>query len=117
LLPTNVEWSGGADLEILDIRAGILSKMNNLDAALADARKMLMLDKTYMPGYFRTGRILESIDKRKLALEVFERGVGYTSQTGADLRSICTKEAFAMLVKAMFGMTVAKNDMQNSSRT
>jgi len=38
---------------------------------------MLVLDKTYMPGYFRTGRILESMDKRELALEVFERGVRY----------------------------------------
>lgn len=80
--------NGGADLEILDIRAGIHSKMSNLDAALADARKMLVLDKTYVPGYLRTGRILESMDKRELALKIYERGIRYSSQSHARYSSL-----------------------------
>lgn len=64
--------NGGADLEILDIRAGTHIRMKNHDAALADARRMLVLDKTYVPGYLRTGRILELMDKSELALKIYE---------------------------------------------
>ena len=69
--------NGGADLEILDIRAGTHFKLKNLDDALADARRMLVLDKTHVPGYLRTGRILEAMEKSDLALKIYERGIRY----------------------------------------
>jgi len=80
--------NGGADLEILDIRAGTHSKMNNFDAALVDARRMLVLDKTYVPGYLRTGRILESMQKSELALKIYERGIRYANQSHTRYSSL-----------------------------
>jgi len=34
-VPTNVEWSGGVDLKILENRAGIHSNMNNLECSFS----------------------------------------------------------------------------------
>jgi len=41
--------NGGADLDILDTRAATHARLGQQEPALADARRMLILDKTYVP--------------------------------------------------------------------
>lgn len=65
-------------LRILDNRAAAKEKAGNelsLKGALADARQMIKLQKTYVNGYLRTGKILQLQGCHQNALNLYKYGL------------------------------------------
>lgn len=70
--------SPALQIQILDNRAAAQEKIGGaeiLRAALADAKKMIQLQKTNANGYLRTGKILQLQGCDKLALDLYKYGL------------------------------------------
>lgn len=78
-------------VRILDNRAAAHEKLGGdgaLCAALADAKQMIKLQKTYVNGYLRAGKILQLQRTDALALNLYEYG----------LKRLAPNDAFGMEV-------------------
>ncbi|KAB8290264.1 hypothetical protein EYC80_011130 [Monilinia laxa] len=63
-------------LTALDHRAATFEKLDLLQSALRDAKEMLELKPELSKGYLRCGKVLQLKGEHKLALKIYERGLG-----------------------------------------
>nr|POE63340.1 f-box/tpr repeat protein pof3 [Quercus suber] len=61
----------GQSVQLLDNRAACHEKLNNLQAALQDAKKTIQLQKEDPTGYLRAGKVLVEMGKNSVALEIY----------------------------------------------
>jgi len=60
---------------LLDNRAAVHEKLDNLNSALKDARTTIKLHERDVTGYLRAGKLLQKMDKHQVALEIYKRGL------------------------------------------
>ncbi|KAI4106071.1 MAG: hypothetical protein L6R37_002335 [Teloschistes peruensis] len=70
-----------ATINVLDHRAATYEKLGNLQAALADGRRMIRLSKTSCVGYLRTGKILLLLKENKKARDIYDLGCRNTNSS------------------------------------
>lgn len=63
-----------ASVQTLDNRAACYEKLNELQAALKDAKKTIQLHREDPTGYLRAGKILVKMEKEPVALEIYAHG-------------------------------------------
>jgi tetratricopeptide (TPR) repeat protein len=69
-------------LQLHDNRAACHEKLEDLPAALKDAKKSIQLGKEDPTGYVRAGRILAKMEKKSVALEVYAHGLKFVKHAG-----------------------------------
>lgn len=69
-------------VELYDRRAACHDKLKDLGAAIKDAKKVIQLAKEDPTGYIRAGDILCKMDKKKVALEVYDLGLRNVKHVG-----------------------------------
>lgn len=62
-------------LALLDNRAASWEKLNNLNKALKDGKRMIKVDPFNMKGYIRCGKILQKLNKNQDALENYTKAI------------------------------------------
>ena len=62
-------------VQLLDNRAVCYERLDDLQAALKDAKKAIQLGKADPTGYLRAGRILQKMGKMNVALEIYSYGL------------------------------------------
>lgn len=83
--------SASLQLHVLDNRAATQEKLGGADAlraALADAKKMIQLQKTGVNGYLRAGKILQLQGNDKLALDLYKYGLKRIAPNDDDGREV-----------------------------
>lgn len=90
-LPQAIVQDAKAPIGIYDNRAATHTKLGNLRAALRDGKEMIQQEKTncmvnrpalrrrpssqIIQGYLRTGKVLQLLDKRDAALDIYQLGI------------------------------------------
>ena len=69
-------------VQLLDNRAACHEKLNNLQAALKDAKKAIQLHREDATGYLRAGRVLVNMEKEPVALEIYTHGLKCIKHVG-----------------------------------
>ncbi|TKA75188.1 hypothetical protein B0A55_05175 [Friedmanniomyces simplex] len=69
-------------VQLLDNRAACHDKLNDLTAALKDAKKAIQLQKEDPTGYLRAGKILVKMEKLSVALEIYSHGLKNVKHAG-----------------------------------
>jgi tetratricopeptide (TPR) repeat protein len=69
-------------LQLHDNRAACHEKLDDLPAALKDAKKSIQLGKEDPTGYVRAGRILAKMEKKSVALEIYAHGLKSVKHAG-----------------------------------
>lgn len=83
--------NGDDDVGTLDNRAATLEKLDRLQDALKDGRRMIRSDKKDVRGYLRAGRILQKMkDERseQTALEIYRLGLKNVRKTDKHLKTL-----------------------------
>lgn len=75
-----VERSQSVDL--LCNRAACHEKLGDLPSALKDAKKAMQLGKSNPAGYFRAGSILQAMEKKHVALQLYAHGLENVKHVG-----------------------------------
>ena len=60
---------------LLDNRAAVHEKLDDLISALKDSRTTIKLHERDVTGYLRAGKLLQKMDKHQVALEIYKRGI------------------------------------------
>ncbi|KAI9835418.1 MAG: hypothetical protein M1819_002336 [Sarea resinae] len=71
----SLELAEDSQVLVLDNRAATHEKLDDLTAALRDARRMIQLEKACINGYLRVGKILLNMEKPEVALNVYQYGL------------------------------------------
>ncbi|KAK6393809.1 hypothetical protein LTR65_002186 [Meristemomyces frigidus] len=69
-------------VQLLDNRAACCEKLNDLPAALKDAKKAIQLQREDPTGYLRAGKILVKMEKQSVALEIYTHGLKTVKHVG-----------------------------------
>jgi tetratricopeptide (TPR) repeat protein len=69
-------------LQLHDNRAACHERLEDLPAALKDAKKSIQLGKEDPTGYVRAGRILVKMERKSVALEVYAHGLKSVKHAG-----------------------------------
>lgn len=77
-------------VELYDNRAACNDKLNQLPNALKDAKKAIQLAREDPRGYIRAGNILVKMDKKKVALEVYDHGLRSVKHVGISYEVRCS---------------------------
>ncbi|KAK3677734.1 hypothetical protein LTR78_002584 [Recurvomyces mirabilis] len=67
---------------LLDNRAACHEKLNDLPAALKDAKKAIQLTREDPTGYLRAGKVLVKMEKPSVALEIYAHGLRSVKHAG-----------------------------------
>ncbi|KAA8565275.1 hypothetical protein EYC84_011000 [Monilinia fructicola] len=86
-------------LTALDHRAATFEKLDLLQSALRDAKEMLELKPELSKGYLRCGKVLQLKGEHKLALKIYERGLGKV-KVGTDKDRVTLQSMFNKLQKS-----------------
>ena len=65
----------GPTVQLLDNRAACHEKVDDLPAALKDAKKAIQLQREDATGYLRAGKVLLRMEKDTVALEIYSHGL------------------------------------------
>ncbi|KAK5109752.1 hypothetical protein LTR62_006592 [Meristemomyces frigidus] len=76
-------------VSLLDNRAACYEKLNDLPAALKDAKKAIQLSKEDPTGYLRAGKLLVKMEKSSVALEIYTHGLRNVKHTGQGYELLC----------------------------
>lgn len=71
-----------ASVQLLDNRAACYEKLDDLPAALKDAKKAIQLQREDPTGYLRAGKILVKMEKQSVALEIYTHGLKAVKHIG-----------------------------------
>ena len=74
--------AGTASVQLLDNRAACYEKLDDLPAALKDAKKAIQLHRENVTGYLRAGKILMKMEKQSVALEIYTHGLKCIKHVG-----------------------------------
>jgi F-box/TPR repeat protein Pof3 len=69
-------------VQLHDNRAACHERLDDLQAALKDAKKSIQLAKEDPTGYVRAGRILEKMERKSVALEIYDMGLKNVKHVG-----------------------------------
>ncbi|TKA48672.1 hypothetical protein B0A54_00808 [Friedmanniomyces endolithicus] len=69
-------------VQLLDNRAACHDKLNDLPAALKDAKKAIQLQKEDPTGYLRAGKILVKMERESVAFEIYSHGLKNVKHAG-----------------------------------
>ena len=69
-------------VQLLDNRASCYEKLNELPAALRDAKKAIQLQNEDPTGYLRAGKVLVKMEKQSVALEIYAHGLRKVRHVG-----------------------------------
>ncbi|KAK0937617.1 hypothetical protein LTR29_010839 [Friedmanniomyces endolithicus] len=69
-------------VQLLDNRAACQDKLNDLPAALKDAKKAINLQKEDPTGYLRAGKILVKMERESVAVEIYSHGLKNVKHAG-----------------------------------
>ena len=69
-------------VRLYDNRAGCYLQLNDLPAALKDAKRTIRLAQEDPTGYLRAGQILLKMDKRDPALDIYNHGMKHVKHEG-----------------------------------
>jgi tetratricopeptide (TPR) repeat protein len=69
-------------VQLHDNRAACHERLNDLQAALKDAKKSIQLAKEDPTGYVRAGRILVKMERKSVALEIYAMGLKNVKHVG-----------------------------------
>jgi hypothetical protein len=69
-------------LQLHDNRAACHERLEDLPAALKDAKKSIQLGKEDPTGYVRAGRILVKMERKSVALEIYAHGLKSVKHAG-----------------------------------
>ncbi|KAF3934224.1 hypothetical protein ABW20_dc0108972 [Dactylellina cionopaga] len=72
-------------MALLDNRAALYDKTDQLKMALKDAKTMMNHEKTNPKGYLRAGRILHRMDKASLAVDIYKLGLKHVEPSDPQL--------------------------------
>jgi len=70
-----LETEDNPSASLLDNRAAVYEKLDNLNSALKDARTTIKLHESNVTGYLRAGKLLQMMDKHQVALDIYKRGI------------------------------------------
>jgi len=79
-----IEASVAPTVSLLNDRAVVHERLNQLSLALLDYRDAIKLDETNAIPYLRAGKILMTINKHGKALEIYKRGLSKIRGKGAN---------------------------------
>lgn len=71
-----------SSVQLLDNRAACHEKLNNLQAALKDAKAAIQLHREDATGYLRAGKVLIKMEKESVALEIYTHGLKCIKHVG-----------------------------------
>ena len=69
-------------VQLLDNRAACYEKLNELSAALKDAKQAIQLHREDATGYLRAGKVLVKMEKPRVALEIYTHGLKCIKHVG-----------------------------------
>ncbi|KAI6794886.1 hypothetical protein KC363_g4550 [Hortaea werneckii] len=69
-------------VQLLDNRAACHEKLNDLPAALKDAKRAIQFQNEDPTGYLRAGKVLVKMDKQSVALEIYAHGLKKVKHIG-----------------------------------
>ncbi|RMY71879.1 hypothetical protein D0863_04879, partial [Hortaea werneckii] len=69
-------------VQLLDSRASCYEKLNDLPAALKDAKKAIQSQNEDPTGYLRAGKVLVKMEKQSVALEIYAHGLKKVKHIG-----------------------------------
>ncbi|RMY31425.1 hypothetical protein D0866_07303 [Hortaea werneckii] len=69
-------------VQLLDNRAACYEKLNDLPAALKDAKKAIQFQNEDPTGYLRAGKVLVKMGKQSVALEIYAHGLKKVKHIG-----------------------------------
>lgn len=69
-------------VSLLDNRAACHEKLDDLPAALKDAKKAMQLTREDPTGYLRAGKVLVKMEKPSVALEIYSHGLKSVKHAG-----------------------------------
>jgi len=72
----------GVSVQLLDNRAACHEKLDNLQAALKDAKQIIQLSREDPTGYLRAGKVLLKMDKSPVALDIYTHGLRCVKHVG-----------------------------------
>ncbi|KAI9842562.1 MAG: hypothetical protein M1837_007075 [Sclerophora amabilis] len=110
-----IQTSSRPPVSVLDNRAATYEKLGRLKAALQDGKRIIEEQKSEARGYLRVGKILQMMDKKALAQEIYGRGLlvaMHNKQLGSQTRSsvdpimILPAELFYMVAALLKPMTL-----------
>lgn len=78
------DWAIGRapSVQLLDNRAACHEKLNDLPAALKDAKKAIQLQREDPTGYLRAGKVLLRMEKQSVGLEIYSHGLKSVKHVG-----------------------------------
>ena len=69
-------------VQLLDNRAACHEKLNDLPAALKDAKRAIQFQNEDPTGYLRAGKVLVKMEKQSVALEIYAHGLKKVKHIG-----------------------------------
>ncbi|RMY49979.1 hypothetical protein D0865_07176 [Hortaea werneckii] len=69
-------------VQLLDNRAACYEKLNDLPAALKDAKRAIQFQNEDPTGYLRAGKVLVKMEKQSVALEIYAHGLKKVKHIG-----------------------------------
>ncbi|EPS43197.1 hypothetical protein H072_2815 [Dactylellina haptotyla CBS 200.50] len=72
-------------MTLLDSRAALYDKTDQLKLALKDAKRMMEHEKANPKGYLRAGKILHRMDKSTMAVEIYKLGIKHIEPSDPHL--------------------------------
>lgn len=75
-------------VQLLDNRAACNARLNDLPAALKDAKKAINLAREDPTGYLRAGKVLLSMDRKSVALEIYAHGLKSIKHIGTGYEAL-----------------------------
>ncbi|SMR57438.1 unnamed protein product [Zymoseptoria tritici ST99CH_3D1] len=75
-------------VQLYDNRAACHDKLDDLPAALQDAKRAIQLCREDPTGYLRAGKVLVKSDKKKAALDIYAYGLGRVKHVGAGYEQL-----------------------------
>ncbi|KIW02282.1 uncharacterized protein PV09_06432 [Verruconis gallopava] len=80
-----INASVGRDVQLYDYRAAVYDKLENVIAALSDARYMIKTFENDPRGYLRAGQLLLKMGKKEQALQIYARGLRFVPLSNPQL--------------------------------
>lgn len=75
-------------VQLYDHRAACNVKLNDLPAALKDAKRAIHLSREDATGYLRAGQVLSKMDRASVALEIYVHGLKHVRPVGAGYEQL-----------------------------
>lgn len=95
-------------VSLLDGRAACHEKLDDFQAALKDAKKIIQLQREDPTGYLRAGKILIKMNKEPVALEIYTHGMRCIKHVGQGYEVLRVPQAISTYDNAQRLLTLRK---------